>query len=181
MLLRNNCADIFDATDLLLAEMKLLKSIGPHFRIGHRFHVADTLCTAGEEIEAVYIVSRRRQYQLRIPLSLRLLVDFLGHHTHMAQSAAQIQAAMAVDPFYVRHGANATPRNAHLRRSLTRSSIRVYIARLRRALGQVFTTAGLSLNPCEVVLSQRTVSNETGYRIRGSFEWVHHGDDSRAI
>ena len=79
---------------------------------------------------------------------------------------------MRADPFYLKHGVNAFPRN-ELRRRISRSAIKEYIKRLRRALVIAFREAGLSFDPRRVVVSQPTVSNEVGYRLKATVDWFH--------
>ena len=46
--------------------------------------------------------------------------------------------------------------------------------RIRAALQLAFREAGLELDPQRVLVSERTVGNEVGYRLRATVEWVHN-------
>lgn len=60
----------------------------------------------------------------------------------------------------------------HMNNTLSRSSIKVYVNRIRRSLGFVFKEAGLHLDPCKVLASEMTDTNVVAYRLRGTFEWM---------
>jgi fructose-1,6-bisphosphatase len=168
----NDLLRIIDEVDLLVAEIHETSACGPHFRIVHRFRKAGTVCTPGEEIVAAYFVHHGREYHLRLSLGLRILFDYLARHSRLPQSAAQIEAGIRADNFYAQHGAAVL---GHRRYScnIPRSYVRVYAERLREAIEKVFREAGLSMDPHTVLLSEETVMNEVGYRIKASFEWMH--------
>jgi hypothetical protein len=103
---------------------------------------------------------------------LRILFDYLARHSHLPQSATQIEAGIRAARFYTEHASNAMSR-ATFTRSIPRSYIRVYIVRLRSALEMAFHKAGLSVDAQTVLLKQETVMNEVGYALRASVEWTH--------
>jgi hypothetical protein len=170
--MRDSIEPVVDGVDVLLAELRLLKCKGPHLRIVHRFCEPGMLCTAGEEVAVAYLVHRGQLYSLRLSLALRMLLDYLAKHSHFPQSASQIEAGMRADVFYSRHAGNATLHNG-LKRRISRSAIKEYIKRLRLALELAFRQAGLNLDPLRVVVSEPTVMNEVGYRLKASVEWFH--------
>jgi hypothetical protein len=49
----------------------------------------------------------------------------------------------------------------------------VYVERLRLALENSFREAGGLVDADAVILSQVTVMNEVGYRLKASIEWRH--------
>jgi hypothetical protein len=163
---------VVDSVDLLLAELRLLKSQGPHLRIVHRFRQYGVLCAPGEEVAVAYLVHRGQTHPLRLSLALRMLIDYLAKHSHFPQSASQIEAGMRADPFYAKHGTNAILHNG-LKRRITRSAIKEYIKRLRLALELTCKEAGLNIDPRQVIVSEATVTNEVGYRLKSSVEWFH--------
>jgi hypothetical protein len=158
--------------DLLFAEIAELRSSGPHFRIYHRFRIPGTDCAPGEEILAVCLVHHGREYHLRLSLALRILFDYMARHSRFPQSASQIEAGVRADRFSARH-ASAVMERGKPTRSIPRSCVKVYIERLRSALEIAFREAGLLMDPHAVLLSQETVMNEVGYRLKASFEWLH--------
>ena len=163
---------IMEEVDMLFAELQVLSASGPHFRIIHRFHRPGTECALGEEIFAVYLIFRGREYSIRLSLALRIIFDYMARHPHFSQSASQIEAGLRADRFYVQHSASTMGREKFTRR-ITRSYVRVYIERMRSALESAFTEAGLLIGVKDVLISQATVMNEVGYRLKATFEWIH--------
>lgn len=143
-----------------------------NFVIVHRFWEPGTDCLPGEEVLGVWFEPDGAELQLPLPLALRLLFDHFGRHRWLAQSAQQIEAAMRCDPFYLRHAAKSRA-SKKLTRRMSRSAIKVYVARVREALQSVFDEAGVDLKANEVLVSERTVSSEVGYRLRANVRWVH--------
>jgi hypothetical protein len=165
---------IIDEVDLLVAEIGELRECGPYFRIYHRFHKLGTVCAPGEEITAVFLVHRGKEYHLPLALSLRILFDYLARHSGLPQSAAQIESGIRADRFYTQHATTVMGKDKFTR-SIPRSCVRVYIERLRSALENVFLEAGLLVDAHAVVVAEETVMNEVGYRLRATFDWVHIG------
>ena len=173
MFAKNSLSPVLNIVDLLIAEMNHLRSAGPHFRILHRFHVPGSIgCLPGEEVFAVFLVYRGREYQLRLSLAQRLIFDFLARHSRFAQSARQIELGIRADEFYKLHAKNAAGRAAVTRR-IPRSSIKEHMRRLLRALELVFQEAGIGLDPRNVLTAQDTVGNEVGYKLKATCSWSH--------
>lgn len=147
---RDSLALVLEKVDLLFAEMKHLRGVGPHFRIVHRFRMPGSLCCNGEEIAGAYLIRRGHEYQLPLPASQRILFDFMAKHTRLIQSARQIEMAVRADEFYMRHGENATGRP--IVRKMTRSAIKEYMTRLQQALASVFQEARLGIDPAQVLV-----------------------------
>lgn len=170
---------VLNTVDLILAEVRHLRAAGPHFRIVHRFRIPGTDCLAGEEVFAVFLVWRGREYQLPLSPALLLLFDFLAHHPRIAQSAKQIELGIRAAEFYQLHAKNANGRPALVRR-IPRSAVRELISRLQGALALVFRDANLPMDPRRVVVAEETVSNLKLYRIRATFQWTHIDLTSRS-
>jgi hypothetical protein len=170
---------VLNTLDLILAEVRRLRSAGPHFRIIHRFHVPGSDCLAGEEIFAVFFCWRGREYQLPLSPALLLVFDYLAHHSRIFQSAKQIELGIRADEFYRQHAKNANGRPALIRR-IPRSAVREHIKRLHRALALVFHEANLPFDPYKVVIVEHTVSNLALYKIRATFQWTHVDITSRS-
>lgn len=163
---------IIEEVDVLLAEIRELNSSGPHFRIIHRFHQPGRDCAPGEEVAGIYLVYHGREFFIRLSLALRLLFDYLARHSRLPLSAAQIEAGIRADRFYLQN-AEAVMGKDKYTRSIPRSYVRVYIKRVREALDDALHEAGLRMDAREVLLSEQTVTNEVGYRLKSSFEWAH--------
>jgi hypothetical protein len=168
----DNLKWLMEEIDFLLAERKELSARGPNFRIVHRFRMPGTDCWPGEEIFAVFLVYRGREYHLRLPLALRILFDYLARHSRVPQSARQIELGVRADDFYRRHAANGTGRRA-VTRSMARSFVRQYARRLRLALELAFEGANLRIDSHDVLIEKKTVGNEVGYQLRANVDWVH--------
>lgn len=141
-------------------------------RVVHRFRSPNVEnCQPGEEIFAVILICRGKEYPLRLSLALRLLVDYLGRH-RLPQSAAQIELGVRANEFYRRHAANGN-RGRALTRTIARSYVKEYIRRLHRALQLAFNEVHLNLDPRKVLEEVKTVGNEIGYALRARCEWVH--------
>jgi hypothetical protein len=158
--------------DFLVAERKELSFRGPSFRIVHRFRMPGTDCWPGEEIFAVFLVYRGREYHLRLPLALRILFDYLARHSRVPQSAGQIELGVRADDFYRDHAENGTRRRA-VTRGMSRSYVRTYARRLHKALELAFREANLQVDPGSVLMELKTVGNEVGYQLRANCDWVH--------
>jgi hypothetical protein len=92
----------------------------------------------------------------------------------LPQSAAQIETGIRAERFYTKHAVAAIGKR-QLNRSIPRSYVRVYIERLRSALEGVLWEAGLLVDATAVVVGEKTVMNEVGYRLRANCEWIHLG------
>jgi|SRR5947207_11442522 len=138
--------DVVENVELLLFEIKALRAGHAGFRITHRFHNPGSDCAPGEEAAAVHFMYRGREFYVRLTGILLLLFEYLARHSHLPQTAPQIVAGMRADPFFQRHGANVTSRVPQARK-ISRSCIKVYVERLRIALGQTFRDAHVTLDP----------------------------------
>ena len=161
--------------ELLLLELSDLVQAGPQIQIVHRFHRIETECQAGEEVWAAYLIFRGRQIHLPLSLAVRLVLDYLARTRHVPQSGSHTAAGMRASLFYRRHGMNSGEIS---RRKVSRSAIKEYVKRIRKALDIAFREAGLPLDSRRVLISKETVSNETHYQLRARVEWVHIDTES---
>ena len=171
MYTKDSLTPVLEKVGLLITERRYLHSAGPHFRIVHRFRMPGSDCLPGEEIIAVFLVYRGREYQLRLSLAQLLIFDFLARHSRIAQSARQIELGIRAHDFYRLHGKNASGRVA-LTRRIPRSSIKVHVRRLHHALGLVFQEAGLCIDADDVLTAQ-TAGNGIAFRLRATCSWAH--------
>jgi hypothetical protein len=175
------CGDfrpIAERAEVLLAELAFLSQIGPELRIVHRFQVPGTICLAGEEIWAISAVHRGLQIILPLSLALRQVVNYLAETRHVPQSATQIAAGMRRSAFYVRHGMNS---GISSKRRISRSAVKEYIKRIRKALDISFRDIGLNLDSKRVLVSRATMGNEVSYQLRARIEWVHLVSDDACV
>jgi hypothetical protein len=125
----------------------------------------------GEEVLAIFLVYRGREYQLRLSAALLLLADYLLRHSRCAQTATQISIGIHDGyGFYAEHGTNG--RRQRIWR-IPRSAIREDVKRLKRALAAVFKQANVGVDPADVLVTQDTVSNQVLYRWKCRPEVVH--------
>lgn len=163
-------SEVLEAVDLLLYEREGLRAGRIHLVIQHTYRLPGSDCLPGEEVNAAHFFHRGRPFLIRLCSRGLLLTDYLARQ-RLAQTATQITRGIQNDAFCQRHGANGG--NVRLPREVGRSSVRVYIERLRAALGQVFREARVPLDPYTVVESERTSSNEVRYRLRAGATWLH--------
>lgn len=166
----NKFSSVAEAIDLVLTEAREMRNTGLHFRIIHRFRAPETECLPGEEVLAICLVHRGREYQLPISPALLLLADYLLLHSRFAQTASQISNGIHESGFYAEHGRNGGRQRI---RRIPRSAIREYIRRLHRALAIAFEDAGLSVDPESVLVVEQSVSNHALYRWRAVVEVAH--------
>jgi len=165
--------------EMVLLELAELFQTGPVLRIVHRFWIPGTECLAGEEIWGiVLLVHGGREIPLPLSLALRQLVNYLAETRHIPQSAAQIAAGMCRSAFYAKHGMNSGIASG---RRVTRSAVKEYVKRLRRALSLASREAGINLDPLRVLVSRQTVTNEVQYQLRATIQWVHISDSSSPL
>jgi hypothetical protein len=164
-------APVIEEIDFALAEMAALKAAGPHLKILHRWHEAGTDCAPGEETALIWFVYRAREFVVPLPLAERLLVDYWAH-CRLPQTASQIEAGFRADPYCSRHGANARTLRKQTR-NIGRTSVRVYVERIREALQIAFTEAGVNLDPYQVLASKRTTGNQILYQLKAYVDWIH--------
>jgi hypothetical protein len=151
---------VAEAIDLVLTEAREMRSTGLHFRIFHQFRAPGTECLPGEEVLAICLDYRGREYQLPLSPSLLLICDYLLRHSRFAQTATQISIGIHESGFYAEHGRNVGRQRT---RRIPRSAIREYIRRLHRALAIALKKAGLSIDPESILVVEQSVSNHARY------------------
>jgi hypothetical protein len=169
---RNDFGEVLESVDLLLLALKTLRAMGPHFEILHRYRQPGSDCCPGEEVAAVNLIHWTGKFLVPLGCPLLIVCDYMAHHSHRLETASQIVSGIWADPFYQKHGANAATR-VRLTREIGRSSFKVYVQRLRAALGRTFSAAQLPLDPYDVLSSEPMSSNVVGYRLRATFDWIH--------
>jgi len=102
-------------------------------------------------------------YLLPLSASLLSMFDYLSQH-RLPQNAGQIVRGMRP------RRNNVNTRKTH---TISRSSVKVYIERIRRALQGAFNEAHVKLDPCAVLRSEPTETNEIRYRLRAHIERIH--------
>lgn len=164
---------IVEEIDYLRAERNILATEGPHFRVIHGGHQRGTLCLHGEFIEQVCLVHRWNLFPLSLSTTGLLVMDCFCRNRLKPLTASRIAQILAADPFYIRHGVNLgiwKPITA----PPSRSVIKVYVQRIRQQMANTFNSAGVMLDPAQVLISEATEKNAVAYTLRGSVEFVHN-------
>jgi hypothetical protein len=164
-------APIIEEIDYVLAEMAALKASGPCLHILHKLHEPGTDCCPGEEVAIVSLVYRAHEIIIRLSPAQSLLIDYLAR-CRLPQSASQLEVGIRNDRFCARHGAKARTREKYARR-IGRTSIKVHVERIRRALQDAFREAGVDLDPFQVLASETTTGNQVLYKLRAHVDWTH--------
>ncbi len=157
---------IIEELEFIEAERRQFHENGPHFRIVHRSPRQLTPCNFHEKV-AVYLIHRGRTFHVGLGTTLVTLFDYMACHNRLAQTARQIENGTR--PQGPLEGRRTVVRVS----SIPRRYVRVYADRIRAALGLAFRNAGLEVSPDAVLVSEETALNEAGYRLRGTFEWLH--------
>jgi hypothetical protein len=168
--MKDSFEPVIDKVDLMLAELRGMRSLGPQFKIVHRFRIPGCLCAPGEEVFMIALVHHAHEFPLRLSLAQRILFDYLAH-SRFPQSAGQIELGIRASTFYRKHAANVA--RSDLNRAVSRSGIKTYVRRIRQALAMAFSESGLHADPNKVMVARPTVSNQVGYVLRATCDWIH--------
>jgi len=103
-------------------------------------------------------------------LSSRILIDYLCR-CRLPQTAAQIEAGIRADAFYIRHGTNGKAGSQV--RMIKKRAVKVFVQRVRLALRLAFIQADVRLDPRAILVSQATDTNVATYRLKVRAEWFH--------
>lgn len=157
---------IVDELEFLDAERRQLKANGPHFRIVHRSPQPFAPCSLHEKA-AVFLIHHGQMFQVGLGTTVVKLFDYMARHNRLAQTAREIENGIRAQREWSGLG------GAALASGISTRYVRVYAGRIRAALGLALRNAGLEINPNAVLTSEGTALNEVGYRLRGTFEWLH--------
>jgi len=165
---------ILRGVDRLIFDLGALEQNGPRIVVVHRFRlrVSGEGCHPGEEVARVLLPRASQPIDIHLSLGPRLLFDHLARTRHIPQSATQVSRSMRHSQFVNQHGRNAGFLSL---RKVNPSSVKEYVKRIRKALGEAFEEAQLPIDPTAVLVS-RAVSNEVRYVLRSRIEWVHVDD-----
>jgi hypothetical protein len=164
----SDAAMLMEAIELLSSEMHDLKQSGLCFHVVHSF--SHGVCGPGEMISGIELCQGAALFQLRLALSQRFLFNLLAENRGVALDAFQIAAGLSCR-FYREHGVNAGMRQTIKVRVAT---VKVLVRRIRQAMADVFSEAGLHCDPYEVL---RTFTPEGSsralYRLHADTRWQH--------
>lgn len=159
--------------EYLRAKRTQISTASPRLIIVHGEHQPLTDCLAGETVEQISLSVGSCVFPLSLsPIGL-VVADLLARKRPMLLAASQIEHLLASDPFCVRLGANSPSAPRRVVR-LARKSIKVYIMRVRRQLGNALNDAGLAMLPENILVSASTeLANVMTYRFAIPCEFVH--------
>ena len=163
---------VVEEIDYLRAERNILASEGPHFRVIHGGHQRETLCLHGEIIEQICLLHRWNLFPLPLSPKGLLIMDCFCRNRSKPLTASRIDQILACDSFYIRHGANLGIARL-IATSPGRSAIKVYVQRIRRQMTRTFESAGLMLDPAQVLVSEATENHVVAYTLRASVDFIH--------
>jgi hypothetical protein len=166
----DNFALVIEAVDVLRAELREIDRARLHFRIVHRFRPPGADCVPGEEVLAILLVHRGREYQLGLSPAMLVVADYLLRHSRYAQTASQIATGIHEGRFYSEYGHSVRRQRVW---RIPRSAVKEYIKRLRRALAMALGDAHVRIDPRDVLEAEQSVSNHVLYRWKGVVELVH--------
>ncbi len=150
----------------------------PQLVVTHGYQRRETYCLDGETVEHACLAVGTTMIPLRLSPTGLVVTDVFVRRRNLFLSAAQIERIIATDPFYVRLGANAgVSRINEIRPS--RTSIKVYVRRLRMQLTNVFSSVGIEIAPEKVIISERTDTNVVVYRLGIPSYIMHVGATDR--
>ena len=168
--MRDSAKLLLEEVDFVLAERRELVARGLAFSVVHRFRQAGADCLPGEEILAISLMHRGHEYQLPLSPALLLVGDYLLRNSRYAQTASQIATGIHESRFHAARCINGQPQR---KRRVPRSAVKEYVKRLHRALSIVFRRAELRIDPWDVLLVERSVSNHVLYQWKAVVELVH--------
>lgn len=167
MSVSDTASRIVEELEFIEAERCQLNAKGPHFRIIHRYSERFVPCGPHEEIAAAYLVHAGRTVQVGLGTALLGLFDYMALHNQISQTARQIESGTRPSR------SPGVRRTALARSGIPRRYVRIYLDRICFALGIALQKAGIEIKPEAVLVSEETAMNEKGYRLRGTFEWLH--------
>jgi hypothetical protein len=127
----------------------------------------------GAEIVSVWLIFRGKPYQLPLGGPHKILFDYLCWHcAGIGQSAAEIEAGLNEQLFYVHHASAAKRRSTVLARS-SRTNIRKQAERIRGVMNDLFREEFLPLDPKDILRSEPTSTREVRYSIRANVIWQY--------
>lgn len=144
---------VLEEIDVLLAERAELAAMGPQFRIN-----------GNESVSAVWFVYRTQEYEVRLSTATYILFSYLVEHRRVGQSASQIARGIQHSVLYREYRASNKRKKRKIR--FHRTTIRMYVKRIRIALCRAFDSANVVLDPAAVLVSQTTDANEVAYKLR---------------
>lgn len=163
-------AQLVQEVDVALAERRDLRQRGIHMIVSHLRHIPGTACSAGEMIGDISIGGFLEPVSLGFSETSLILMDCFCRY-RMPLTALRIEEIMNSDPFYAHYAANRIGRNCVVLPD--RSSIRMYVWRIRKQMEKVFQDVGLRFDPQQILISEMTETNTLVYRLRATVEFLH--------
>lgn len=162
-----------DAVDYLIAKRHSL-FMPPRLVIVHGHRRPGTLCLPGESIESAFLQYSAPELSIPVRLSLAglMLCDCMVRFHRTPLSIGRMERILRTDPFYRRLGANSFGRIKDSPK-FARSSLRVYVARLRKQIAKAIMEGGSLLSVEGALVSETTDSNVMVHRLALPVRIVH--------
>lgn len=162
---------ILTRIEVLLAEQAHLAQQGPHLKVICRSNEYSGDRIPREDVWTIVLTYRGKEVPLPLSFSPGLLLAYLCRTRHIPQCASQIAISIRDADCHHNHSGYS---HAPMRRRISRSSIKTYIARIRKALDYAIKRLGAPLKSNQVLVSEEEIgSNRVLYRLRATVEWVH--------
>lgn len=167
-------ARIAEEVEYLLARRRWRVRERPRLVVVHGHHRSGTICLPGESIEGALLLYPAQQMPVPVRLSLAglMLCDCMVRFHHTLLSIGRMERILKFDPFYRRLGANSYGQTENAPK-FTRSSLRVYVARLREQIAKAMREGGSSISAGDALVSERTDSNVVVHRLNLPVEIFH--------
>ncbi len=159
--------------DYLIAKRRL-SFVPPRLVIVHGHRQPGTLCLPGESIEGAYLLFAASEVDIPIRLSISglILCDCMVRFHRTPLSIERMERILTADPFYRNLGANTFERIERMSK-FTRTSLKIFVARLREQIAKAMREGGSLLSAEAVLVSEATDSNVLVHRINLPVAVIH--------
>ena len=158
---RDRFAPILEEIEFLIAERIQIACSGPHLVIQYKSEK-----DGRKRIVSVLLVHRSRPFQIKLSRLGRIFIEYLARRRHVWQTATEIEAG--INELYADDATR--PHSKRRIPLIARRIAKVYVQRLRGALGRTFHEAGLKADPYHVLRSERSETNQAVYKLQCTAE-----------
>lgn len=161
------------AVDYLIAKRQS-SFVPPRLVIVHGYRRPGTVCLPGESIESAHLQYSPPDMVVPVRLSLAGLIvcDCMVRFHHTLLSTRHMERIVTSDPFYRHLGANSFERIKNVPK-FTRTSLRVYVARMREQIAKAMKEGGSLLSAEDALASETTDSNVVVHRLNLPVDIIH--------
>lgn len=155
--------------EFILHEQARLMQRGPHLNVFLRIPANGKYHRHAEgEPWAIVMVFRGKEECLPLADSLLYFLNYLCHTRHIPQTANQIAIGMRK----TRTSRQLMTDTRGAVRKFGRGSVKIYVARTRDAIDVGLKKLAVPLSSTKILVSEKSASNQTLYRLRVTVEWI---------